>query len=194
VINATSQFFSEPLDVETLIQEATTIEKVHPYTQKAFGGWKSIPLRSAGGKIGVEGSKAVGANVSSDTSFFADTELMKSAPYIHKLIQIVASSPNSVLKVRLMQLEPNKVIGEHVDMFDGEKAKLVRRFHIPIITNPKISFFVNRKSYYLEAGQLYHIDVSQPHSVENNSNLKRVHLVFDVLATNAICKKLTDAQ
>jgi hypothetical protein len=59
VINVTEQFFPELLDIETLIQEAKNAEQIHPYTKKAFGGWKSIPLRSAGGKIGVDGSSAM---------------------------------------------------------------------------------------------------------------------------------------
>jgi quercetin dioxygenase-like cupin family protein len=192
VINVTEQFFPELLDIETLIQEAKNAEQIHPYTKKAFGGWKSIPLRSAGGKIGVDGSSATGENLSSDATRFSDTDIMQ--PYIRKLVNIVAGNDAQLLKVRLMQLDAHRVIAEHVDKFDGTKAALVRRFHIPIISNPKISFYVNRKRYYLQPGQLYHIDVSQPHSVENNSDIARVHLVFDVLANETVCKKLINAQ
>jgi len=192
VINVTEQFFPEIVDVETLIKEAKAAEELHPYTKKAFGGWKSIPLRSAGGKTGIDGSSATGANQSSDASKFVDTDLMRLTPYIHKLITIVAGSNDQLLKVRLMQLDAHRIIAEHVDKFDGVRA--VRRFHIPIVSNPKISFFVNRQRYYLQPGQLYHIDVSQPHSVENNSETNRIHLVFDVLASETVCKKLMDAQ
>lgn len=200
VIKATELFFDVPIDVDKLVQEARHIEQQHPFTKKTnVGGWNSIPLRSAGGITGVSGSSASGTQKSSDSSIFQDTELMQFAPYISSLVRKVAfddddnANAAGVLKVRLMQLEAHRVIAEHVDMFDGEHAKAVKRFHIPIITNPKISFFVNRQKYYLEPGQLYHIDVSQVHSVENNSDVNRVHLVFDVLATTRVCKNLIDA-
>jgi hypothetical protein len=196
VMQVTQQFFGEgfAIDVPRLVEEVRLAEGQHPYTKKEnVGGWKSIPLRSAGGVTGQEGSKAAGPHKSSDPAIFADTEIMQVTPYIAELVKQVAGqeAEAGVLKVRLMQLEPHRVITEHVDMFNGEKARLVRRFHIPILTNPKIAFFVNRKRYYLEPGQLYHLDVSQFHSVENNSDLNRVHLVFDVMATERVRKFLS---
>lgn len=198
VVLATAQFFGKDfvVDVDRLSQEAKAIEHLHPYTKKAnVGGWKSIPLRSAGGVLGIDGSSAVGTQKSSDPATFVDTELMQHAPYIRELVHRTAGDHSSagILKVRLMQLEAHRVIAEHVDMFDGKQAQAVRRFHIPIISNPRISFFVNRKKYYLQPGQLYHLDVSQFHSVENNSDTNRIHLVFDVMATESVRKNLTSA-
>ncbi len=189
VILLTERFFkSEKIDIQKLIDEAQTVERYHPYTKKPnVGGWTSISLRSAGGLTGEMGSNVSGDQKASDPKLFSDTDLMKFTPYIAYLTKCVAGDDNGgLLKVRLMMLEAHKVIGEHIDMFDGDHAKKVKRFHIPIITNPKISFFVNRKRYHLEAGNLYHIDVSQLHSVENNSDMNRIHLVFDVLLTDRI--------
>jgi hypothetical protein len=177
VINVTDQFITTPLDMDRLVDEVKIAESIHPYTKKASGGWTSIPLRSAGGMIGESASDALGIHASSNPAYFKNTNVMQ--PYINEIITCIGG--NSILKVRLMKLEAGRKIPEHIDKFEGKISTFVKRYHIPIITNPKIDFFVNHKRYYLEPGQIYTIDVSQFHSVENNSDIDRVHLVFDVV-------------
>lgn len=177
VVNVTAKFFSSPIDIARLVDEVKMAEALHPYTKKACGGWTSIPLRSAGGRGGEAASDALGIHASSNPRDFKDTEVMQ--PYIREVVQRVGGV--NVLKVRLLKLEAGRKISEHIDKFNGVNGGAVKRYHLPIITHPDIAFYVNHTRYYLEPGQLYTIDVSQFHAVENNSDVDRIHLVFDVV-------------
>jgi hypothetical protein len=177
VVNVTADLINFPIDIARLVEEVKMAESLHPYTKKASGGWTSIPLRSAGGRGGEAASDALGIHASSNPRDFKDTVVMQ--PYISEIIKCVGG--NNVLKVRLLKLEAGRKIAEHIDKFNGVNGGSVKRYHLPIITNPDIAFYVNHARYYLEPGQLYTIDVSQFHAVENNSDVDRIHLVFDVV-------------
>jgi len=183
----TDQFLVAPVDMDRLTAALREAEKQHTYTSKAFGGWESIPLRSLRGITGRDGSRASGEHASSNPSLFKDTAIMQ--PYIRELIDEITGGNNDVLKVRLMRLKSNRVIGEHRDRFSAGRS--VVRLHIPVVTNPGVEFRVNRKPYHMDQGKLYCIDVSQLHAVSNKGDRDRVHLVFDVCLSKNINKKLT---
>ncbi|NBR25862.1 MAG: hypothetical protein EBU08_19200, partial [Micrococcales bacterium] len=59
------------------------------------------------------------------------------------------------------------------------------RYHIPIITNPGVTMYMNRSgkvySRHLPAdGKIYFFNTGIQHWVINNSDLDRVHLIIDV--------------
>ncbi len=165
------------IDIERLKQEIKQAEIHHKFTEKDAKGWTSIPLRSAKGLTGTAGNSAIGIQASSDGKKFQDTYVMQSTPYIKEIIEKFAVD-KKILKVRLMKLQAHSKIPMHIDKFDGKHN--VIRYHLPIITNPDVIMIVNNKQYYLQPGQIYIIDVSQAHAVENNSDQDRVHLVFDL--------------
>lgn len=179
VVNVTNRFFSGTaavIDVAKLELEVAAAQQAHDFAQKDTKGWTSIPLRSAGGKTGAEGSRAVGVHASTNGMQFKDTSAMQ--PYVREIVERVAADGNrQVLKVRLLKLEAGAVIPMHIDKFDGKRG--VTRYHLPVVTNENVKMIVNNKSYHLAAGQLYTIDVSQAHAVENKSTQDRIHLVFD---------------
>lgn len=80
-----------------------------------------------------------------------------------------------------MKLNANGEIGQHKDVFVGESNKKVTRYHIPIVTNPKVIFSVDYKPYHLQEGELYRVDITMMHSVKNSGETDRIHLVFDVV-------------
>ena len=90
-------------------------------------------------------------------------------------------------RVRFMKLSANKIIGKHTDKVDKDIAnKKIVRLHIPIRTNDNVVFktYDNAKDktghkLNLKTGHYYYIDVSKPHSVSNNSDVDRYHLVVD---------------
>jgi hypothetical protein len=173
------------IDLDTLRKEIALAEQQHEYTSKAFHGWNSIPLRSVDGMTGAEASSANGMHASADSSLFRDTTIMESTPYIRELVQRCAGTDvgAGVLKVRLMKLAAGKCIAEHMDRFEGSGDAIIR-LHIPIVTHRKVHFYVNGKQYHMDTGELYRIDVSQRHAVENLSReCDRIHLVFDVCRT-----------
>ena len=81
------------------------------------------------------------------------------------------------------------------------------RCHLPLITSsgnflnigyplqepaPNFSIWNAKilKSFYLEEGFLYYTNVNCLHSVENNSDIDRIHLVIDMKPTPQILKKI----
>ena len=173
----TEYFGKEGIVLSILESELEKAESIHDFTQKGFAGWTSLPLRSLYGMTGECASDASGEHASADPEKFEDTPAMQ--PYIQRLVNEVASKHAGLLKVRLMKMRAGSSIGEHRDKFCGDEDKIIR-YHIPIITHPKVTFYVSRKGYNLKPGELYRLNVSKLHSVVNASNLDRVHLVFDV--------------
>jgi hypothetical protein len=67
------------------------------------------------------------------------------------------------------------------------------RFHIPIVTNPSVNFMVSKKRVPMEEGQLWALNTSYLHAVENKSQTDRIHLVVEVEA-NDWCWSLLPAK
>jgi hypothetical protein len=84
----------------------------------------------------------------------------------------------SATRIKYAALYPGSWIGAHAD-FTGY------RFHIPIITNDKCDFIVDNINYKLDSlGSIYRFNSDLIHSIANNGNSIRLHLMFDVRNLN----------
>ena len=81
-------------------------------------------------------------------------------------------------RVLLLKLFAKKDVSEHTDR--GEYLSAVRRFHIPIITNDLVSYTVNGETVNMKEGECWEINNQRPHSVLNDSDIDRVHLLVDI--------------
>lgn len=81
------------------------------------------------------------------------------------------------IRVLLVKLKANTNIGTHIDY--GESLINCKRTHIPIITNEKVKFTIAGEIKYLKEGEIWEIDNTKEHSVDNNSNEDRIHLILD---------------
>lgn len=84
-----------------------------------------------------------------------------------------------VVRSEVINMLPNSRIRSHVDRSDV--LYLSRRFHIPIITNPNCTFTVEKEEFHLEQGNLYELNNRRYHSVKNDSDENRIHLIIDVI-------------
>jgi hypothetical protein len=84
-----------------------------------------------------------------------------------------------VARVLLVKLSAGKDVTEHVD--SGDYLSTVRRYHIPIITNDSVFYTVNSETINMKKGECWEINNLKPHSVLNNSNEDRIHLLIDIL-------------
>lgn len=84
-----------------------------------------------------------------------------------------------ILRALITRLNPNSNILPHKD--GGDSLLEVNRTHIPLITNSQILFTVGNVTKNLKVGEVWEIDNSNIHSVVNNSNECRVHLIVDYL-------------
>jgi aspartyl/asparaginyl beta-hydroxylase (cupin superfamily) len=96
---------------------------------------------------------------------------------IYKNLELLING--KVIRSEVINMSPNSRIRTHKDRTD--LLYVARRFHIPIITNKKCTFTVEREQFYLEVANLYELNNRKYHSVENDSNENRVHLIIDVL-------------
>jgi hypothetical protein len=84
----------------------------------------------------------------------------------------------SIETALLINLPKNKKIDEHTDI---SKYFIERnRLHIPIITNDKCIFDVNGEKINMKQGEIWEINNHEkPHSVINDGDTDRIHLLID---------------
>lgn len=120
------------------------------------------------------------------------TVLSHRTPLIQAWVEKVVGN-GKLERVRLFRMtarkDKNGRLGRHSDIQDqdvGTRDGMLARLHIPIRTHPDIKMTVwdlngNERSAHLAAGGVYYLDTRKPHSVQNRSNVDRVHLVVDLV-------------
>lgn len=170
-MNQATLLFPIQYSVEQLQHDLRTCETStwteHFNTRQYVGDWTSIALRSSTG--------AINDIVSFANQDFRDTPLLSQCPYFQ---EIIAGFNCEKEAIRLLRLGPHSEIKEHVDN-DTSYADGFFRIHIPICTNDRVQFFVNQQLVPMKEGECWYANFQLPHSVKNNSNEARVHLVID---------------
>lgn len=97
-------------------------------------------------------------------------------------------------RVRLLRMQGRDGKGgslaRHSDVTDkaaGTRDGQIVRFHIPIITDPRITMTAwtlsgRRVEVHLPEWSLWYLDARKPHAVDNRAGIDRIHLVVDVVA------------
>jgi hypothetical protein len=104
---------------------------------------------------------------------------------LESLLPFIAELNLELRLVRFLLLGPGGIIKEHSDTFLSGK---IVRLHIPVITNPDVEFMLAGERQSWKEGEFWYGDFSLPHSVENKSELTRVHLVLDVAIDENLLK------
>jgi len=102
--------------------------------------------------------------------------------YIDEVIGVVIEKIGEVevQQAMLTNLRAGIVIPRHRDK--GPLTAKTHRIHVPVITNTECIFSVGDESKNLPAGQIWIIDnVNRYHSVGNNGDSDRVHLIIDAI-------------
>ena len=153
----------------------------HFVKQNYQGDWSIIPLRGPSGAT----HPILMSYSDPGCKEFSDTPFLRSLNY---LPEVLARFQCPLLSVRLMKLSAGSEIKTHVD-HDLNAEAGTARLHIPIISNDKVSFFLNHSRVPCLPGECWYLRLSDPHSVQNNSATDRVHLVLDV-STNTWLESL----
>lgn len=137
------------------------------------GNWSTIQLRSVNGRtdnntavqlVGLQGGNA-----------YMDTPLMDKCPYIKSVLEHFKIDKTAV---RLMKLGAGAIIKPHVDdALNFEEGEV--RIHVPIITNNDVKFYLEGERLIMEEGSCWYLNLSRQHSVLNEGNADRIHLVID---------------
>ena len=160
----------DPESLKQDLDQLTDEEWVAHFNTEYFeGNWSGAALRSVGG---------LGTQLYSDPNAkesFAPTPILSRCPNIRAAL---AQFQCPLRSVRFLRLTCGSVIREHRDADLGfEKGEV--RFHVPVITNPDVVFFLDAHRVEMNAGECWYLDLSLPHWVENRGSSDRVHLVID---------------
>jgi len=96
---------------------------------------------------------------------------------IYDKLELLAQG--KVVRSELINMNPNSRIRAHKDR--GDLLYISRRFHVPIFTNSKCVFIVEKEYFHLEEANVYELNNRKYHAVENFSDENRIHLIIDVL-------------
>lgn len=166
---------------------AATWWKEH-YNKKHYeGSWSIIPLRSAGGDPANVYSLHLAAN--SQLSY-SDTPLLAECPYLRSVLSFFQCETTSV---RLMKLNAGAVIREHTD-HDMSFEEGEARFHIPVITNEQVDFYILDEKIPMREGECWYLNLSLRHRVANAGSADRVHLVIDCIVNDWVINLFAGAE
>lgn len=109
------------------------------------------------------------------------TENLERCPYIREIMAELAGVWG---RSRLMGLDPEAEVPAHVDVHYYWRTHL--RIHIPIVTNPGVTFTCGDTSVHMEPGECWVFDSFRWHDVQNKGGERRVHLVLDTVPTDRL--------
>jgi hypothetical protein len=138
-------------------------------------GWRAALLVSKHGEMSGRESQ----RPSWDFSEFVRTPLVDQLPYFREILDYFKCPQG---RVRILKLAPGAGIGLHRDV-NAEVGCLAFnqvRLHVPIITNPKVTFHVGGEVITMRPGRFYYVNFSKWHFVRNDGDEARYHLVLDL--------------
>lgn len=122
------------------------------------------------------GDKHQGKIISNDTALVSLVW-----PIVEDLEKFYDGKAGQVILVKLGSFSS---IDKHKDY--GEYLIASRRNHIPITTNLNNTFTVDKDTISMKQGECWEINNSKTHSVQNNSNEDRIHLIVDIIPNKYI--------
>ncbi|MFD7157947.1 aspartyl/asparaginyl beta-hydroxylase domain-containing protein [Kribbella sp. NPDC059898] len=125
------------------------------------------------------------------------TTLADQTPIIQDLVESV-DWWQKLERVRLLRMAgrggKGGKLGRHTDITDrnaGTRDGQIVRFHIPLITDPRIVMHSwdltgRERATHLQPWRCYYLDARKPHAVTNPTGVDRVHLVVDVVSDETV--------
>jgi mannose-6-phosphate isomerase-like protein (cupin superfamily) len=154
---------------DELLQLGNQLWKLHFQVKHYNGEWSAILLRSINGDINN------GFISPTEDAVYADTILLNECTYFKDILNHFKCP---LLSVRLLKLSAGAQIHEHKDADLNFEEGLVR-FHIPVITNADVDFYLDKEKMVIQPGECWYMNFNLPHALHNKSNIDRIHLVID---------------
>lgn len=80
-------------------------------------------------------------------------------------------------RVMLARMAPGGVIKPHRDA--NPAAKWPHKIHVPLLTNDRVTFFIDGTGYHFPEGEAVEVSNMAVHAVENAGTTDRIHLIFE---------------
>jgi len=130
-----------------------------------FKGNEAVRLVSVGG----------GANDDFNGEMAATEQLLASR-YVMQVMDAIGGVWG---RSRLMGLGPGGDVPQHVDTHYYWRTHW--RIHVPIVTNPAVTFSCGPETVHMAAGECWLFDSFRWHKVQNGGDAQRIHLVLDTV-------------
>lgn len=108
-------------------------------------------------------------------------------PFVANIYEFLGAEKNGICV--FYYLSPGAVLHPHRDL-TGASSNARLRFHVPVITNDNVIFNVSKQRVVMLPGELWALDTSFLHAVENNSRETRVHIVIECDMNKAVLAHL----
>ena len=89
-----------------------------------------------------------------------------------------------VIRAMAVRLPAGARITPHVD--EHESLRLGHRIHLPLVTNPRVRFFIDGVPHRFEPGRAVEVNNQLSHSVVNDGRGERIHFIFDYLPPDCL--------
>ncbi len=139
---------------------------------------QSIPLRGLV-KSKIQGRKRCDVHESRFTT------ISSRFPFAIAFLKRITLNLNGVLsRAKLVNLPSGSRVYSHIDR--GEYYKIRDRYHLILQSGPEGSYLKSGdEDVRMKPGELWWFDNKQSHESYNDSDQDRIHLIFDLLPTNA---------
>jgi Aspartyl/Asparaginyl beta-hydroxylase len=179
-------FSFDPESLQSDLNQIKSDEWVTHFNQDYFEGeWTGVALRSVGGL-----TNHLYPDPRATEESYADTPIIERCPNVRAAL---AFWECPVRSVRFLRLAAGSSIREHRDyelkIKDGQA-----RFHVPIVTNADVVFFLDAQRITMNEGECWYLDLSLPHWVENRGAIDRIHLVVDCEVNDWLRELLATAE
>jgi len=167
------------------------LTQIEPYKNNHI--WTAISLHGFGPKPSdIFKPGFVKNNIKIDSKLHWTT--LCNDPIMKPICEMIFKLPCEFERIRFMKLAAGKSLRNHTDNIDIDiERKKIVRLHIPIRTNKDVVFTIYEneeddigKELNLMTGRYYYLDVTKSHSVSNNSDIDRYHLVVDCFVNEAL--------
>ena len=164
-------------DVRSIQDELNTFgpNEWEPHFNKQYyeGDWSGIALRAAA-------DAHVALYPDPTVERYVDTSALSKCPSV---TDVLAQFKCETESVRFLRLAPGAEILEHRDyklsFEDG-----VARVHVPVRTTSGVEFLLDGKRVEMGEGEAWYLNFNLRHSVKNNGDSERVHLVIDCIVND----------
>lgn len=156
-------------DAERMAAEATALPA---------SAWLEHPSRMTGNSAVALISRDGGDNDDFE-GLMQETDHLRACPAIR---QAIGSFGEVFGRSRLMKLGAGSEVSMHVDFNYHWYTRV--RIHIPLITNPGVTFYCADKNLHMRAGECWIFNSWRRHRVTNESDEDRIHLVIDTAGSS----------
>lgn len=99
------------------------------------------------------------------------------APVMRAIVAAHFPPGGRVFRAMMARLRAGASIGRHRDLHPS--FAISHRIHVPLQTNPDVSFIVGTEQISTEEGVAFELNNRLPHEVVNRGTTPRIHFIFD---------------